>query len=611
MRHAWLILLMAARVLADDPIETQGGAVRSFADGEDARLHTKSVGNSSSATVGAEAEYQQIIDFLGDAHASCRQNGSWDIRDITGTISLPTNAATESTLSAFRTANHSDILAVEGKQDTGNASLAQIDLDLDVALSTRASEPTLSSFKTAEHSDAMVTQGKIDSTNTKLDTVITQTDTLETMLGTMDTDLLAFKTANHSDLLTVEGKQDSQITEAQTANTRIGATTETAPASDTATSGLNGRQQRIAQNITSSNTKLDTVNTNLGTVNTSIGTVNSSVTSTNTKLDTVNTNLGTLNSSVGAVNTSVGTSNTRLGDLTETAPASDTASSGLNGRAQRVAQRLTTLIGTVATETTLAALSAKFSSLGQKAMTSSAPVVIASDQAAIPAFPGVAPYVGLASGQVTASAIADVFKTVYTEQTSNAQRSLVSTAATDSSASTGARTVTIVYYDATLAGPFTETVTLAGLTPVNTVGTNICFIEKMTVATAGSAGVNAGAINLKAATAGGGATVWSISVGDNMTFAAHHYVPTGKTSYVLALAGSSTGGALMSLATKATVATTYAAVKLDNFRSSTQAGNSRDYKRPVPIVGPAHYVMQFTPDTNGLIGYASIDYFDQ
>src|SRR3569832_942792 len=34
----------------------------------------------------------------------------------------------------------------------------------------------------------------------------------------------------------------------------------------------------------------------------------------------------------------------KLGALTETAPASDTASSGLNGRLQRIAQRITSLI---------------------------------------------------------------------------------------------------------------------------------------------------------------------------------------------------------------------------------------------------------------------------
>lgn len=39
------------------------------------------------------------------------------------------------------------------------------------------------------------------------------------------------------------------------------------------------------------------------------------------------------------------TANTEIGGLTETAPASDTASSGLNGRLQRIAQNLTTFFG--------------------------------------------------------------------------------------------------------------------------------------------------------------------------------------------------------------------------------------------------------------------------
>lgn len=43
-------------------------------------------------------------------------------------------------------------------------------------------------------------------------------------------------------------------------------------------------------------------------------------------------------------NTSLAQIDTDLGALTETAPASDTASSGLNGRLQRIAQRLTSLI---------------------------------------------------------------------------------------------------------------------------------------------------------------------------------------------------------------------------------------------------------------------------
>lgn len=59
---------------------------------------------------------------------------------------------------------------------------------------------------------------------------------------------------------------------------------------------------------------------------------------------------------------------TRLGDVTETAPASDTASSGLNGRLQRIAQRLTSLIGLLPT------------SLGQKSSANSFAVVLPSDQ---------------------------------------------------------------------------------------------------------------------------------------------------------------------------------------------------------------------------------------
>lgn len=45
--------------------------------------------------------------------------------------------------------------------------------------------------------------------------------------------------------------QSTQITAANLTNTRVGAVDETAPESDTASSGLNGRLQRIAQNLTS------------------------------------------------------------------------------------------------------------------------------------------------------------------------------------------------------------------------------------------------------------------------------------------------------------------------------------------------------------------------
>ena len=61
----------------------------------------------------------------------------------------------------------------------------------------------------------------------------------------------------------------------------------------------------------------------------------------------------------------------QLGSLTETAPVSDTASSGLNGRLQRIAQRLTSLIALLP------------ASLGQKASAASLATVLSTEQEAI------------------------------------------------------------------------------------------------------------------------------------------------------------------------------------------------------------------------------------
>lgn len=64
-----------------------------------------------------------------------------------------------------------------------------------------------------------------------------------------------------------------------------------------------------------------------------------------------------------------------IGSKTETAPATDTASSGLNGRLQRIAQRLTSLIALFP------------SSIGQKAKADSLSVTLATDQGALSVTP--------------------------------------------------------------------------------------------------------------------------------------------------------------------------------------------------------------------------------
>jgi len=120
-----------------------------------------------------------------------------------------------------------------------------------------------------------------------------------------------------------------------------GALTETAPATDTASSGLNGRLQRIAQRITS-------------------------------LIALLPASLGSKADAASLAVTQSTEDKAIQGALAETAPASDTASSGLNGRLQRIAQRLTSLITLLPT------------SLGQGTMATSLKVVLPSDQSSIP-----------------------------------------------------------------------------------------------------------------------------------------------------------------------------------------------------------------------------------
>lgn len=140
----------------------------------------------------------------------------------------------------------------------------------------------------------------------------------------------------------------------------------------------------------------------------------------------------------------------------------------------------------------------------------------------------------LGSVATAATTEAAVNSTVYTEPTNGAQRALVSASANDAAAGTGARTVRIHYYtlaaDGTIAGPFTETVTLNGTTPVPTVATNIALIDRMVVLTAGSAGtaVPVGVVSLTVNNDGSGGTIASIGTTERRTFLTHAYVPSGR-----------------------------------------------------------------------------------
>jgi hypothetical protein len=202
---------------------------------------------------------------------------------------------------------------------------------------------------------------KLDTLHTDLATLSTNTDTLEALTGALTETAPATDTASSglngrlqrvAQRLTsiialvpasLGGKAAASSFAVTTATddpplALLGAVTETAPATDTASSGLNGRLQRVAQRITSL----------IALVPASLGAKTAAASfSVTTATDDL------LVSQVGIV--------------TETAPATDTASSGLNGRLQRIAQRVTSLIALVP------------ASLGQKAMASSFAVTLASD----------------------------------------------------------------------------------------------------------------------------------------------------------------------------------------------------------------------------------------
>lgn len=224
-----------------------------------------------------------------------------------------------------------------------------------------------------------------------------------------------------------------------------------------------------------------------------------------------------------------------------------------------------------------------------------------------------------AFGDVTLAAIAQAFvrRTAYTEQTTNAQRSIASASANDTAAGTGARTIQITYLDSTGAGPYTETVTLNGTSYVNTVATNICFIEQMEVLTAGSGLTNAGILTLKAATAGGGATIGTINAGDRQTFWAHHYVPVGKEANITGISVShngttvGSGGVFVVKSQKIGVTNAIETQVTDFVRLYGQSSTfARVYTSPVKVAGPAKLFLYVTPESASSFVYrGSIDFF--
>lgn len=326
-------------------------------------------------------------------------------------VALSTRAS-EATLAAAKAdldTISSTLTTLTGTDFATQTTLAQVktDLDtvvtrLDVALSTRASEATLSAVKT--DLDTLVTRFDVAlstrASEATLSSLNSKDFATQTTLALVKTDLdsiLAKLDVNLSTRAT-ETTLGTRLSESDF-DTKVGALTETAPATDTASSGLNGRLQRIAQRLSTLISLIPAALTGSGNFKVAVveTTVTQPVSATSLPLPTgaateatlgtrladstftgrINTQgqkamsastpvviasdqsavpvsaaslplpTGAATETTQAAQTTQADFDSKTGSLTETAPASDTASSGLNGRLQRIAQRLSTLISLV------------------------------------------------------------------------------------------------------------------------------------------------------------------------------------------------------------------------------------------------------------------------
>jgi hypothetical protein len=192
---------------------------------------------------------------------------------------------------------------------------------------------------------------------------------------------------------------------------------------------------------------------------------------------------------------------------------------------------------------------------GQKTLSASIPVAIASDQTAVSVkevlweVSSTGLYQGRVARNITligrrtsffASVLNDLGQFTlpggggasFGEMTGLEQLEIVSGSANDTLLGTGARTIKITYIDALAGGvEATVTISLNGTTPVSLGAVRALAIQYMEVVTVGTGGVAAGNITLRTTIAG---TQWEqILLGYGRSMAGRYMVPTGQTAYLV------------------------------------------------------------------------------
>lgn len=114
------------------------------------------------------------------------QGGTWNITNITGTVSLPTGASTEAKQDSQITELQSIKGHVDGVETKLDTLISQTD-GIESTLSSINTNIATSANQTSQISELQAIKGYVDGIETKLDTLISQTDGVETSLSSIDT----------------------------------------------------------------------------------------------------------------------------------------------------------------------------------------------------------------------------------------------------------------------------------------------------------------------------------------------------------------------------------------------------------------------------------------
>lgn len=231
---------------------------------------------------------------------------------------------------------------------------------------------------------------------------------------------------------------------------------------------------------------------------------------------------------------------------------------------------------------------------------------------------------GVREGYITSTSTATslVRASLWADPGGGAQRSVVSSSASDTSAGTGVRTIRVTYYRSDGSGPFTEDKTMNGTTGVAFTETDLRFVERVETITVGSNGAPVGNIDVVANNNGTGTVLGRLNTGENVTLWAQHWIPPGAVMNVTSIwAGNRSTGILGSgssgraMARRQALLTANAGVVDVVFGMHLQQDSRSlpviDPQAPIRVEGPTMFTLWVRADGTGSTQwFAGFSFYD-